>query len=71
MQAPQESQSPRRVEGEVLVYTMDDLEQQTARVLGEIERTGKPAFITKHGHYIATITPLAPGQTEADDAALP
>src|SRR5690348_5217183 len=27
---------------EALVYTMRDLNQQTARIMGEIEKTGKP-----------------------------
>lgn len=50
---------------EALVYTMRDLNQQTARIMGEIEKTGKPAFITRHGRFIATITPLAPGEVES------
>jgi antitoxin (DNA-binding transcriptional repressor) of toxin-antitoxin stability system len=47
------------------VYTMRDLNQQTARIMGEIERSGRPAFITKHGRFVAVITPLAPGQVES------
>ena len=50
---------------EALVYTMRDLNQQTARIMAEIERAGTPAFITKHGRFIAIITPLAPGQVES------
>jgi prevent-host-death family protein len=50
---------------EALVYTMRDLNQQTARIMGEVEKTGKPAFITRHGRFIAIITPLAPGQVES------
>jgi antitoxin (DNA-binding transcriptional repressor) of toxin-antitoxin stability system len=48
-----------------LVYTMRELNQQTARIMGLIEKTGKPAFITRHGRFIAHITPLAPGQVES------
>ena len=48
-----------------LVYTMRALNQQTARIMGLIEKTGKPAFITRHGQFIALITPLAPGQVES------
>jgi antitoxin (DNA-binding transcriptional repressor) of toxin-antitoxin stability system len=33
--------------------------------MGEIETTGKTAFITRHGRFIAIITPLAPGQVES------
>jgi len=50
---------------EALVYTMRDLNQQTARIMSEIEKTGKPAFITRHGRFVAMITPLAAGQVES------
>jgi antitoxin (DNA-binding transcriptional repressor) of toxin-antitoxin stability system len=50
---------------DALVYTMRDLNQQTSQIMSEIERTGKTAFITKHGRFIATITPLTPGQVES------
>lgn len=54
------------VEGdEALVYTMRDLNQQTARIMGEIEKTGKPAFITRRGRFVAIIAPVAPGQVES------
>lgn len=58
--------SLQQVDGdETLVYTMRDLNQQTARIMSEIERTGKPAFITKHGRFVAIIQPLAAGQVES------
>ena len=47
-----------------LVYTMRDLNQNTARVMNEIREAGKPAFITSYGRFIAMITPLTPGQVE-------
>ena len=47
-----------------LVYTMRDLNQNTARVITEIREAGKPAFITSYGRFIAIITPLEPGQVE-------
>ena len=50
---------------DALVYTMRDLNQQTARIMTEIEKTGKPAFITRHGRFVAVVTPLAPGQVES------
>jgi antitoxin (DNA-binding transcriptional repressor) of toxin-antitoxin stability system len=50
---------------DALVYTMRDLNQQTARVMAEIEKSGKPAFITRHGRFVAFITPLAPGKVES------
>ena len=49
---------------EALVYTMRDLNQQTARIMGEIEKSGKP-LITRHGRFVAVITPLTPGQVES------
>jgi antitoxin (DNA-binding transcriptional repressor) of toxin-antitoxin stability system len=51
--------------GEALVYTMRDLNQRSSHIMGEIETTGKTAFITRHGRFIAIITPLAPGQVES------
>lgn len=55
-----------QVDGEdALVYTMRDLNQQTSQIMSEIEKTGKTAFITKHGRFIATITPLEAGKVES------
>ena len=66
LQALQESRSVSGVKGdEALVYTMRDLNQQTARVMSEIEQAGKPAFITRRGRYVATIRPLIPGHVES------
>jgi len=59
------SSLPQVDSDEALVYTMRELNQQTARIMSEIERTGKTAFITRHGRFVATITPLAPGQVES------
>ena len=50
---------------EALVITMRELNQQTASIISEIEKTGRPAVITKHGRFVAVITPLAPGQVES------
>ena len=47
-----------------LIYTMRDLNQNTARVMNEIREAGKPAFITSYGRFIAVIQPLEPGQIE-------
>ena len=49
---------------EPLIYTMRDLNQQTARIMAEIEKSGRPAFITRHGRFVAIITPLA-GEVES------
>jgi antitoxin (DNA-binding transcriptional repressor) of toxin-antitoxin stability system len=48
-----------------LVYTMRDLNQEPARIISEIETAGKPGFITRHGRFVAMITPLAAGQVES------
>jgi antitoxin (DNA-binding transcriptional repressor) of toxin-antitoxin stability system len=65
-QALQESRLAAWVDGdEPLVYTMSDLNQQTARVMSEIEQAGRPAFISRRGRYVATITPLTPGKVES------
>jgi antitoxin (DNA-binding transcriptional repressor) of toxin-antitoxin stability system len=50
---------------DALIYTMRDLNQRTASVMREIEKTGKPGFITRHGQFVAIITPLASGQVES------
>ena len=50
---------------EALVFSMRELDQQTARIMSEIEKAGKPAIITRDGRFIATITPLVPGQVES------
>ncbi|NIK56831.1 type II toxin-antitoxin system Phd/YefM family antitoxin [Kribbella shirazensis] len=44
--------------GEVRVYRMRDLNQHTAGVLKDINDSGRPAFITRHGRFVAMITPL-------------
>jgi len=51
--------------GVALVYTMRDLNQRLSHVMSEIEKTEQPAFITRHGRFVAIITPLAPGQVES------
>lgn len=50
---------------EALVYTMEDLLREAARVMSEIEKAGKRAFITRHGRFIAIIEPLEPGHVES------
>lgn len=46
-------------------YTMRQLNQQTAEVLREINESGTPAAITRHGRFIALITPLANKDVES------
>ena len=50
---------------EALVVAMRELNQQTAKIMSEIGKTGKPAVITNHGRFVAVMTPLAPGQVES------
>ena len=65
--SPSRTESPRTQVGDddALVYTVRELNQQTPRLMEEIEEAGKPAIITRHGRFIAVITPLAPGQVES------
>jgi len=48
-----------------LVFSMRELNQQTARVMGEIERTGQPAFITRHGRYVFVIKQIDPREAQS------
>ena len=50
---------------EALVFTMRDLNQQTAQVMEEIEKAGRACHHHRHGRFIAIIRPLAPGQVES------
>jgi antitoxin (DNA-binding transcriptional repressor) of toxin-antitoxin stability system len=55
-----------RAEGDdAPVYTLRDLNQQTARIMSEIEKSGMPTFITSNGRFVAIITSLASGQVES------
>jgi hypothetical protein len=51
--------------GDALVYSLTVFIRDAARILAEIEETGKPAFITRLGRFIAVITPLKPGEVES------
>ena len=50
---------------ETKTYTMRELNQRTARVLEEINDSGSPAVITRHGRFIALVTPLRGAAIEA------
>lgn len=52
-------------DGEPLVFTMRELNQQTSRVMGEIERSGRGAYITSRGRYVAIVVPLKQGEVES------
>ncbi|MBE1586730.1 hypothetical protein ACFPOI_51215 [Nonomuraea angiospora] len=43
---------------DVRIYKMRDLNQRTAEVIQEINDSGKPAIITRHGRFVALISPL-------------
>ena len=51
--------------GQAKIYTMRELNQNTAQVIDEVNRSGQPAAVTKHGRFIALITPLAGAQIES------
>jgi antitoxin (DNA-binding transcriptional repressor) of toxin-antitoxin stability system len=46
-------------------YTMRELSQATARVIDEINHSGQPALVTKHGRFVALITPLEHASLES------
>ena len=50
---------------DAFVFAMRELNQQTARIMKKIEKTGQPVIITNRGRFIAIIRPLAPGQVES------
>jgi antitoxin (DNA-binding transcriptional repressor) of toxin-antitoxin stability system len=51
--------------GEAKIYTMRELNQNTAQVIEEINRSGQPAAVTKHGRFVALITPLVNAEIES------
>jgi antitoxin (DNA-binding transcriptional repressor) of toxin-antitoxin stability system len=44
---------------QVHVYTMRELNQDTAGTIQQINESGRPAVITRHGRFVAAIYPLA------------
>jgi antitoxin (DNA-binding transcriptional repressor) of toxin-antitoxin stability system len=52
-------------DGEPLVFTMRELNQDTSRVMGAIRNSGRPAYITLRGQYVAVVVPLKPGEIES------
>lgn len=46
-------------------YTVSQLNQQTAQVLDEVTASGRPAVVTKHGRFVALLTPLAAAGVES------
>jgi antitoxin (DNA-binding transcriptional repressor) of toxin-antitoxin stability system len=49
--------SPQVNDDKPEVYSVRQLGQQTAFVIDQIDKNG-PALITRHGHFVATISPL-------------
>ncbi len=47
------------------IYTMSQLNQRTAQVLDEVNASGRPAVVTKHGRFVALLPPLAAAGVEA------
>lgn len=50
--------------GHSQVYTMRQLNQDTAGVIRQINEAGVPAAITRSGRFVALITPLANERVE-------
>jgi antitoxin (DNA-binding transcriptional repressor) of toxin-antitoxin stability system len=51
--------------GKTRIFTMRELNQHTAAVLQEINSSGRPALVTRHGRFIAMITPLEGAMVES------
>jgi antitoxin (DNA-binding transcriptional repressor) of toxin-antitoxin stability system len=47
------------------VYPISQLNQHTSSVLDEINNSGRPAAITKHGRFVALVYPLAGVELES------
>lgn len=47
------------------VYTVSQLNQHTAQVLDEVNQSKRPAVVTRHGRFVALITPLAGVEVES------
>ena len=47
------------------VYSVTQLNQHTAQVLEEINNSGRAAVVTRHGKFVALITPLAAMSVES------
>lgn len=51
--------------GDAPIYTMRDLNQHTAEVIQQVNESGRPAAITRHGRFVALLTPLANANVES------
>lgn len=51
--------------GSEQIYSMRELNQRTAEVIREINESGVPAAITRHGRFVALITPLTNADVES------
>ena len=50
--------------GNERIVTMRELSQNTSGVIDEILESGRPAFLTRRGQFIAMIKPLEAGAVE-------
>jgi prevent-host-death family protein len=49
---------------DVYTITMRELNQNTAQVIDEINKSGRQALVTKHGRYVAVIRPVSNVEVE-------
>ncbi|HEY6424088.1 MAG TPA: hypothetical protein VIY28_12740 [Pseudonocardiaceae bacterium] len=47
------------------VYSVTQLNQHCGEVMKEITRLGRPAVVTRHGKFVALITPLGDADVES------
>jgi antitoxin (DNA-binding transcriptional repressor) of toxin-antitoxin stability system len=58
-------EAPDKINGDKPgIYTMRQLNQQTAFVMDQIVKNGRPALISRFGRFVARITPIQPDVEE-------
>ncbi|WP_236244208.1 type II toxin-antitoxin system Phd/YefM family antitoxin [Streptomyces sp. CC210A] len=51
--------------GSARIVTMRELSANAAAVVRDINKDGRPALVTKHGRFVAVLTPIAGVRVEA------
>lgn len=51
--------------GEARIVTMRELSQRTAQVMAEVNESGRPALITRHGRFLAVLWPVPTAKIES------
>lgn len=51
--------------GNARIVTMRELSNNAANVVRDVNEDGRPALVTKHGRFVAVLTPIAGVRVEA------